>query len=210
MVRTEIILGTFWLEKKGWIWVEHPRWGKGGRLMVVCATINLPLNKTSILFAEEQPRLKNHNRITAVSKHFWEWESLLWLNRLRIRLVSMRIQVQSLALLSGLRIRHYHCYGSGLTPGPGTSECCRHGQNKKRMPSGKGWWVRGRGDSPPSRPSPTISWTVWLSAPNEDAGETDGPADLRLPLFSCNICNWTWRFQVYTHTNLLTERLTMI
>ena len=36
------------------------------------------------------------------------WELLLWLSRLRTRLVSMRIQVQFLASLSGLRIWHYH------------------------------------------------------------------------------------------------------
>ena len=33
---------------------------------------------------------------------------LSWLSRLRIRLVSMRMQVQSLALLSGLKIRYCH------------------------------------------------------------------------------------------------------
>ena len=32
----------------------------------------------------------------------------LWLSRLRTRLVSMRVQVQSLALPSGLRIQHCH------------------------------------------------------------------------------------------------------
>ena len=32
----------------------------------------------------------------------------LWLSRLRTQLVSMRMQVQALALLSGFRIWHYH------------------------------------------------------------------------------------------------------
>ena len=35
------------------------------------------------------------------------WELSLWLSRLRTQLVSMRIQVRSLALLSGIRI--WHC-----------------------------------------------------------------------------------------------------
>ena len=35
-------------------------------------------------------------------------EFLLWLRGLRIQLVSMKIQVRSLASLSGLRIRHCH------------------------------------------------------------------------------------------------------
>ena len=40
--------------------------------------------------------------------------------------------------LSGLRIWHYHCCSSGyrcgvcLIPGPGTSACCRWGQEKKK------------------------------------------------------------------------------
>ena len=37
-----------------------------------------------------------------------EGEFLLWLSRLQTRLVSTRIWVQSLALLSGLRIQHFH------------------------------------------------------------------------------------------------------
>ena len=36
------------------------------------------------------------------------WAFLLWLRGLWTRLVSMRMQIRSLALLSGLRIQHYH------------------------------------------------------------------------------------------------------
>ena len=66
------------------------------------------------------------------------WEFPLWLTGLRTRLVSMKMWVQSLALLSGLRI--WHCYGCGVgfscssdsTPSLGTSICRRCGcKNKK-------------------------------------------------------------------------------
>ena len=71
---------------------------------------------------------------------------LFWLSELRIRLVSMKIQVWSLALLFGLRIQSYHklqhwlqmwlrsgvaitvasgSYSCNLTPSPGTSICLR-------------------------------------------------------------------------------------
>lgn len=39
-----------------------------------------------------------------------------------------------------LRVRHYHCYGTGLIPGPGTFTCCRHSQktkNKQNTPDQK-------------------------------------------------------------------------
>ena len=36
------------------------------------------------------------------------WEFLLWLNRLRTLIISVRMRVQSLAFLSGLKIRRYH------------------------------------------------------------------------------------------------------
>ena len=42
------------------------------------------------------------------------WEFLLWLSGLRTQLVSIRMQVQSLASLSGLRIWHYHELWCGL------------------------------------------------------------------------------------------------
>ena len=67
-------------------------------------------------------------------KNYWEFS--LWLSRLRTWLVSMRMHVQSLTLLTGLRIWHCHklwCCGYGvgwqhssdLTPSPETSICRR-------------------------------------------------------------------------------------
>ena len=45
--------------------------------------------------------------LMTLKAYIYDMEFLLWLSRLRIRLVSMRVQVQSLGLLSGLRI--WHC-----------------------------------------------------------------------------------------------------
>ena len=86
-------------------------------------------------------------------------EFLLWLSRLRIQLVFMRMQVPSLASLSGLRIQHCHelwwrsqtwlralvavavalalamavagSCSSDSTPSLGTSICHRHSSKKQ-------------------------------------------------------------------------------
>ena len=58
--------------------------------------------------------------------------------RIKDDVVSVRIWVRSLALLSGLRIWHVTGYGrvfswsSNLNSSPGTSICCRYGLKKKR------------------------------------------------------------------------------
>ena len=82
-----------------------------------------------------------------------EEEFPLWLSRLRTQLVSVRMHVQYLASLNGLRILHFHelwCWSqmqlrshvavavveagscsSNSTPSLGTSICCRCGQRRK-------------------------------------------------------------------------------
>ena len=72
------------------------------------------------------------------------WKFPLWFRGLRLQLVSMRIQVQSLALLSGLRIlcQIWCCYGCGVglqlqlqfDPSPGISICRGYSHLKKRNP----------------------------------------------------------------------------
>ena len=84
------------------------------------------------------------------------WEFLLWLSGLRTRLVSVRMQVRSLASLSGLRIWHCHklqqrwqiqlrsgmavavamvlagSCSSDYTPLPGTAICHKYSQKRKK------------------------------------------------------------------------------
>ena len=62
----------------------------------------------------------------------------LWHSRLRSGIVSVVAHVPSPAQGSGLRIQHCHSSGTGhrcdsdSIPSPGTSTCCRCGQEKKR------------------------------------------------------------------------------
>jgi len=46
--------------------------------------------------------------LTLLPKSTSQWEFLVWLSRLQTPLVSMRMQVQSLTLLRGLKIQHCH------------------------------------------------------------------------------------------------------
>ena len=50
---------------------------------------------------QQQLIRKHHIIITSFKQH--SWECPLWLSRLRIQLVSMRMQVRSLASVSGLK-----------------------------------------------------------------------------------------------------------
>ena len=65
--------------------------------------------------------------------------------------------------LSGLRILHCHCcgsghcYGVGLIPGPGTSTCCGHGQNKVQPPIISSPWPRPFWAAPPSGTWPIMT-----------------------------------------------------
>ena len=99
-------------------------------------------------------------------------ELQLWPSRLRTWLVSMRMRIQSLALLSGLRmwrcgelqprvqmwLRFLHCQGcgigcsssSGSAPSLGTSTCCKCSPKKSKEDSELGEWREKRvmvGDS---------------------------------------------------------------
>ena len=69
---------------------------------------------------------------TLIKNHLREFP--LWLTGLRAQLVSMRMQVWSLALLSGLRIQCCHklwCR-SRMLLGSRTSICCRYGPKRKK------------------------------------------------------------------------------
>ena len=106
------------------------------------------------LFADRNRRTGFENRLTAVPV-VAQWKG--------IRVGTVRVQVQSLALLSGLSILHccgcgigWHCSSDSI-PSLGTSICCGCGlkkQNKPKNPpnlelskgtnGGKGW-IEGLG-----------------------------------------------------------------
>ena len=152
------------------VWGDHSKWNRNPSLNWIRSIMDTSKVGSQLQTASlRPPRPCSHARMYPAVKaevqkqplahtmySFWNicWEFLLWLNRLRTQLVSVRTEVRSLASLSGLGVQHCHELWSGsqtrLGSGAavavavagsyisdsnlslGTSICRRYGHKKKK------------------------------------------------------------------------------